>query len=285
LTRLPALPTFLAMRVTVLGSGSQGNAILVEAGEIRLLVDAGFSGKQLERRMAAVDVDPESITALLITHDHGDHTRGMGIFARRFGTPLHLTPATRRACASLLRGDERVVEYDSARPLHFGPLRVDPFLTLHDAVDPVAVTITDTRTGSKLGIATDLGRPTTSVRAALAACHLLVLEANHDDQRLWDGPYPWSVKQRIASSHGHLSNGAAARLASDLFHPGLAGLILAHLSDSCNEPELALAAVTASMEPTGFRGLLEVAGQDESGTPVEVEALRATAGPSQLDLF
>lgn len=273
------------MKVTVLGSGSQGNSILVESGDVRILVDAGFSGKQLERRMAAVEVDPASITALLITHDHGDHTRGMGIFARRFGTPLHVTPATRRACASLLRGDERVEEYDSARPLVFGSLRVDPFLTLHDAVDPVAVTITDTRTGSKLGIATDLGRPTTSVRAALAACHLLVLEANHDDQQLRDGPYPWSVKQRIASSHGHLSNDAAARLASDLFHSGLSGVVLAHLSDSCNDPELAHATVAASLEPTGFRGLLEVAGQDEPGTPMEVEALRAAAAPSQLTLF
>lgn len=273
------------MKVTVLGSGSQGNAILVESGEVRLLVDAGFSGKQLERRMAAVDVDPASITALLITHDHGDHTRGMGIFARRFGTPLHVTPATRRACAPLLRGTERVEEYDSARPLHFGALRVEPFLTLHDAVDPIAVTITDTRTGSKLGIATDLGRPTTSVRAALAACHLLVLEANHDDQRLWNGPYPWSVKQRIASSHGHLSNHAAARLASELLHPGLAGIILAHLSDSCNEPEVAHAVVAAALEPAGFCGSLHVADQDEAGAPIEIEALRAASAPAQLTLF
>jgi phosphoribosyl 1,2-cyclic phosphodiesterase len=273
------------MKVTLLGSGSQGNAILVEAGDTRVLVDAGFSGKQLARRMAAVEVDPESITALLITHDHGDHTRGMGIFARRFGTPIHLTHATRRACGPLLRGNERIVEYDSARPLHFGPLRVDPFLTLHDAVDPVAVTITDTRSGSKLGIATDLGRPTVSVQAALAACHLLVLEANHDDQQLWNGPYPWSVKQRIASSHGHLSNGAAARLAADLFHPGLAGVILAHLSDSCNEPDMAHDTVAAALAPTGFRGMLEVASQDAAGTPVDVEALRSAAAPAQLDLF
>jgi phosphoribosyl 1,2-cyclic phosphodiesterase len=273
------------MRVTVLGSGSNGNALLVEAGATTLLVDAGFSGKDLVRRMAVIGVDPEAVTGLLITHDHGDHTRGMGIFARRFGTPLYLTPTTRAACAGLLRGNERVVEYDSARPIDLGPLRIDPFLTLHDAVDPVAVTVTDTRDGSKLGIATDLGRPTTSVRAALADCHLLILEANHDEKRLWDGPYPWSVKQRIASSHGHLSNRAAADLAGELFHTRLSGVVLAHLSDACNDDALARDTVGATLERCGFRGLLQVAGQDEPGEPMDVPVLRARSAPPQLTLF
>jgi phosphoribosyl 1,2-cyclic phosphodiesterase len=273
------------MKVTILGSGSRGNAILVESGEVRLLIDAGFSGKDLVHRMAAVDVHPESVTALFVTHDHGDHTRGMGIFARRYGTPLHLTRATRQACRSLLRGDETVVEYDSAVPYHVGPLRIEPFLTIHDAVDPVAITVTDTRTGARLGVATDLGRPTTSVRAALASSHLLVLEANHDDARLWSGPYPWSVKQRIASSHGHLSNRAAGELARELYHPDLAGVVLAHLSDSCNEAGLARDAVARSLAGTPFRGRLDVAAQDEPGEPLDVEALRASIAPTQLSLF
>jgi phosphoribosyl 1,2-cyclic phosphodiesterase len=273
------------MRVTVLGSGSRGNAILVEAGDARLLVDAGFSGKDLARRMAEVGVAPESITAVLITHDHGDHTRGMGIFARRFGTPLHLTAATRRACNGLLNGRENVVEYRSSATFRVGRLQVEPFLTLHDAADPVAVTITDTRTGSKLGIATDLGRPTTSVRAALAGSHLLVLEANHDDARLWTGPYPWSVKQRIASSQGHLSNRAAAELAMELLHQELAGIVLAHLSDACNDPALARDSVAAGVERRGFGGLLQVAGQDQPGEPIDVEVLRARTAPAQLRLF
>jgi phosphoribosyl 1,2-cyclic phosphodiesterase len=273
------------MRVTVLGSGSRGNSILVESGDVRLLIDAGFSGKDLHRRMAAVDVDPGSITALFITHDHGDHTRGMGIFARRFGTPLHLTQRTRTACAGLLSGDEKVVEYHSAAPVRLGPLAIEPCLTIHDAVDPVAITVTDTSTGSKLGIATDLGRPTASVRAALASSHLLILEANHDDARLWSGPYPWSVKQRIASSHGHLSNRAAAELATELYHDDLAGVVLAHLSDSCNEPAMAHAAVAAALAPRGFHGLLEVAAQDGPGEPVDVEGLRSRTAPAQLALF
>ena len=273
------------MRVTVLGSGSRGNAILVEAGPERVLVDAGFSGKDLARRMEAVEVDPDSVTGIVITHDHGDHTKGMGVYARRHGTPLHITRRTRDACASLLRGKETVVEYESAEPFELGPLRVEPFLTIHDAVDPVAVTLTDTRTGSKLGVATDLGRPTTSVRAALARSHLLVLEANHDHARLWNGPYPWTVKQRIASSRGHLSNTASAELAAELHHPELAGVILAHLSDSCNDPELAHDVVGASLERAGYAGHLEVAGQDDPTEPIEVEALRERTGPRQLRLF
>jgi phosphoribosyl 1,2-cyclic phosphodiesterase len=273
------------MKVTVLGSGSRGNSILVDSGDVRLLVDAGFSGKDLARRMRAVDVDPDSITAILVTHDHGDHTRGMGVYARRHGTPLHLTPATRRACRKLLTGKERVVDYRSATPAEFGPLRVHPFLTVHDAVDPVAVTVTDLRTGSKLGIATDLGRPTTSVRAALAGSHLLVLEANHDHTRLWEGPYPWSVKQRIASSRGHLSNTAAAELAGELWHEHLAGVVLAHLSDSCNDPGMAIDSVGPALARKGFRGRLEVAEQDEPGEPIDVEGIRRRTAPAQLDLF
>jgi phosphoribosyl 1,2-cyclic phosphodiesterase len=273
------------MRVTVLGSGSKGNAILVEAGDERILVDAGFSGKDLARRMTAVDVDPDSITGIVITHDHGDHTRGMGVYARRHGTPLHITRRTREACAKLLRGKERVLEYASAVPFELGPLRVEPFLTIHDAVDPVAVTLTDTRTGSKLGVATDLGRPTTSVRAALAGSHLLVLEANHDHTALWEGPYPWSVKQRIASSRGHLSNDASAELAAELHHPELAGVILAHLSDSCNEPVLAHDVVGRALETVGYTGHLEVAGQDQPTAPIEVESLRQRTEPGQLKLF
>ena len=273
------------MNVTVLGSGSRGNAILVESGDSRVLIDAGFSGKDLARRMAAVEVDPDSIAGIVITHDHGDHTRGMGVFARRHGTPIHITARTRRACRKLLRGKERVVEYDSARPFLLGPLRFQPFLTVHDAVDPVAITVTDTRTGSKLGVATDLGRPTTSVRAALADSHLLVLEANHDHARLWNGPYPWSVKQRIASSRGHLSNEASADLAAELFHDGLAGVVLAHLSDSCNDPGMAHTAVGLRLEREGFRGLLEVADQDEPSGPMDVERLRQQSAPSQLSLF
>jgi phosphoribosyl 1,2-cyclic phosphodiesterase len=258
------------MRVTVLGSGSGGNATLVEAGDVRLLIDAGFSGRDLERRMREVGVDPASVNAILITHDHGDHTRGMGILARRFGTPLYLTAKTKVACTALLNGSEDVREYTSSAPVRFGALEVRPFLTVHDAADPVAVTVRDTETGAKLGIATDLGRPTAAVRTELSGCHMLVLEANHDDARLWLGPYPWSVKQRIASSHGHLSNRAAAELARELHHDGLAHVVLAHLSEHCNDGALASDVIGAALSRVRYRGTLKVAGQAGPMEPVQI---------------
>jgi phosphoribosyl 1,2-cyclic phosphodiesterase len=273
------------MRVTVLGSGSGGNSVLVEAGETRLLVDAGFSGRDVERRLLAVGVEPASLQGILITHDHGDHTRGAGILARRFGLPLHMTRLTAAAIAPLLNGREALRPYDSAHSFTIGPLEIRPFLTVHDAADPIAVTLTDTGTGDRLGIATDLGRPTAAVRACLAGCHLLVLEANHDEALLWNGPYPWSVKQRIAGSHGHLSNHASAELARELCHPGLAGVILAHLSEHCNVPELAREVVGAALERSGYGGLVVVAGQETPLEPVDVAALRLRMAPPQLTLL
>jgi len=273
------------VKVTVLGSGSAGNATLVEADGVRILVDAGFSGRDLERRLRAVGTDPASLAAIVITHEHGDHTRGMGVLARRFGVPLALTPITRRACAGLLTGTERVLEYASARPFRIGPFELRPFLTAHDAADPVALALVHLPSGLKLGIATDLGRPTAAVRHALAGCDLLLLEANHDDAMLQNGPYPWPVKQRIASSHGHLSNEAAAALARELCHPGLRGVILAHLSEHCNDPALAEAVVGEALAGRRFRGLLRVARQDRPLEPVDVAALAAPGDAAQLRLL
>jgi phosphoribosyl 1,2-cyclic phosphodiesterase len=273
------------MRVTVLGSGSAGNATLVESDGIRLLVDAGFSGRDLARRLAAVEVEPDSVTALLITHDHGDHTRGMGIFARRWGVPLFLTEPTRIVCTRLLDGSETVHPYSAVEPVTIGGLRVEPFLTVHDAVDPIAVTVTEIATGEKLGIATDLGRPTATVRHALRGCDLLVLEANHDEILLRESPYPWSVKARIGGSHGHLSNRHAAELASELFHPTLGAVILAHLSERANDPVLAHDVVGAALERRGHRGGIVVAGQEHTLEPICITRMRARMRPPQLALF
>lgn len=268
------------MRVTMLGSGSAGNATLVESGDARILIDAGFSGREMERRMAEAEVDAATLSAVVITHDHGDHTRGMGVLARRFGVPLYMTRRTHAACAALLDGSEQVRGYSSTEPFVFGSLEVRPFLTVHDAADPVAVTVRDTRSGAKLGIATDLGRPTAAVRAELQECNMLVLEANHDDALLWSGPYPWSVKQRIASSHGHLSNRAAAELARELMHPGLRTIVLAHLSEHCNHAGLAYDAVCATLSRVRYRGSLDVAPQEHPMEPVNVRP----ALPEQIAL-
>lgn len=274
------------MKVVVLGSGSAGNATLVEGSDgVRVLVDAGFSGRDLEERLRGVGIEPESLSAVFITHEHGDHTRGMGVLARRFGLALYLTRATRTACASLLRGGENVQAYSSTEPLRIGSLEVRPFLTVHDAADPVAVTVFDVLTGDKLGIATDLGRPTAAVRAALAGSHVLVLEANHDEAMLWNGPYPWSVKQRIASSHGHLSNRASGELARELFHPGLVAVVLAHLSEHCNDRGLAHDVLDEVLADLRYEGSLVVAPQDRPLEPIPVPVARLRAAPAQLTLL
>jgi phosphoribosyl 1,2-cyclic phosphodiesterase len=273
------------LKVTVLGSGSRGNSVLVDSGSTRLLVDAGFSGRDLERRLAEVEVDPASISALLITHDHGDHTRGMGVAARRWKLPLYLTDPTRAACAGLLDGSESLHTYSSFQPVEIGGLVVTPFLTVHDAVDPVAVTVSEPATGEKLGVATDLGRATASVRHALQECHLLILEANHDEILLRESPYPWSVKARIGGSHGHLSNRASAELARELYHEELCAVVLAHLSEQANDPGLAHEVVGAALAKLRYRGTLDVAPQQTPMQPIDVSHLRALRRPAQTSLF
>jgi phosphoribosyl 1,2-cyclic phosphodiesterase len=273
------------MRVAVLGSGSGGNSIFVRAGNTRLLVDAGFSARAIAERLDALGERADAIDAILVTHEHGDHTSGVGVFARRHGTPLYMTDRTRAACARLFRGKEEVRPYRTARPFAIGDVRVEPFLTVHDAADPVGVALVDECTGLRVGIATDLGRPTTQIRHALADCDLLVLEANHDEMMLHTGPYPSSVKRRIASSHGHLSNQAAARLATELLHPRLAAVVLAHLSAECNRPSLASEVVGAALARAGWRGHLEVALQHRPTALLDVEELRYRAGPPQLSFL
>jgi phosphoribosyl 1,2-cyclic phosphodiesterase len=230
-------------------------------------------------------VEPEAVHAIVITHDHGDHTRGAGVFARRHGTPLYMTDRTREACDGLLRGQEEVHTYRPGHPFTVGDIRVEPFITVHDAADPVGVAVVDERTGLRMGVATDLGRPTAQIRHALEGCDLLVLEANHDEILLRTSAYPWSVKRRIASSHGHLSNEAAARFALELLHPRLAGIVLAHLSNECNRPELARTVVGAALEGAGWSGHLEVARQEEPTDWLDVEELRLRAGPEQMSFL
>ncbi len=273
------------MKIAVLGSGSRGNATLLATEGTRVLIDAGLSARQLAKRLGDLGIEPSSIAAIVITHDHRDHTRGSGVFARRFGTRLFMTRATSAACAALLRGSEDLCFYDPGRRFVVGNLEIEPFLTVHDAVDPVAVTVTSPRCGTRVGIATDLGRPTAGTRHALAGCHFLVLEANHDETLLRTGPYPSSVQARIASSHGHLSNHAAAGFARELVHPFLSGIFLAHLSAECNRPELARDVVTRALRRAGWRGFLEVARQDRPTPLVDIRALRAERGSSQLSLL
>ena len=274
------------MRLACLGSGSRGNSVLVEAGDTSLLIDAGFSGIEIQRRLERLGVPPERIAGVVVTHEHRDHTGGVGVAARRWGWPLHLTPATASACGSLLRGEEEIVLHERSEEFRVGDLGIRLVPTCHDASDPVAVHLTCGRSGLTAGIATDIGRATAAVRAAFRRCHFLVLEANHDEVRLREAPYPWSVKQRIGGSRGHLSNRLAGELAAELHHPRLGAVLLAHLSQECNEARQARAVVEQARRKVRFRGRLAVALQDEPSEWFDVARLsdRAAHGP-QLALF
>jgi len=261
--------------------------LLVEAGSTAVLVDAGFSGSQLARRLDALGYTPGRISAVLVTHEHRDHTGGVGVAARRWGWPVHMTAGTAAACASLMRGSERLITHARDARLALGHLTVRLVPTCHDASDPVAIHLEDSRTGLTAGVATDIGRATAPVREAFRRCHFLVLEANHDEVRLREAPYPWSLKQRIGGSRGHLSNRLAGELAAELSHPELGGILLAHLSEECNDSGVARAEVERALRRVKFRGRLAVAAQSEPSPWFDVGPMAAAArddGP-QLRLF
>ncbi len=269
----------------MLGSGSRGSSTLVAARSTCILVDAGFSGRELARRLALVGASPGDLAAILVTHEHGDHVRGAGVFARAHGTRLLMTAGTRRACAKLFRGTEDVDIYRPGYPFEVGDVRVEPFVTVHDAVDPAAFALVDESSGIRLGVATDMGRPTVQVRHALRGCDGLIVESNHDDVLLWSSKYPEVVKNRIASSHGHLSNQAAAEFVGEIFTPRLSAVVLAHLSEESNTPARARSAMTERLRPMGYQGLVEVAGAGEPTAWFDLAELRNRPGPAQLSIF
>ena len=233
------------MRFCSLGSGSSGNATLVEASQgithTRLLIDAGFSERELTRRLARAGCVPADLDAIFITHEHGDHVGCALAFASRHRLPLILSQGTWRAVgkADFDPALRMVARTHEALPL--GDLELHPFAVPHDAQEPLQLRLTD---GSDhLGVVTDLGCAPASVAQALQGCHALLLECNHDETRLRAGSYAASLKARILGSHGHLSNAAAADLLQRCEHPALGEVIAAHLSEKNNAPELARAAL------------------------------------------
>lgn len=223
------------MRVCLLASGSRGNTALIETDGCRLLIDAGLSGRETERRLAPLGLSGEDLHAILVTHEHHDHVTGLGPLARRHRIPVFIDEQTHRVLPRL--GPLAQLNYFvSGETFSFRDLQIDPFSTTHDAVNPVGFSIRSSE--GKIGFATDLGSVTRLVLEELRDSRILVLEANHDEQMLLDGPYPWNLKERIRSRHGHLSNRDCARMLEELAWPGLEALFLAHLSEENNCPEL-----------------------------------------------
>ena len=233
------------MKLSLLASGSKGNAVYLESGGTRLLIDAGLSAVEITRRLGLIGVDPSTLNAILISHDHSDHTRGAGILARKLKIPLLASEPTRQAAAAVLKKCD-YLEFESGTAFSFRDLQIDPFPTTHDAADPVGFAIESSE--GKIGFATDLGIVTRLVTEKLRNCRLLVIEANHDEEMLMNGPYPWHLKQRIKSRHGHISNSESMLLLEELLHDRLEGVFLAHLSETNNDPKLPQAAATRLLE-------------------------------------
>lgn len=262
----------------VLGSGSRGNCFAVESEGTAVLVDAGFSPREIERRADAAGLALERVEAIVLTHEHGDHSRGAARLARRLGTPVLTAPGTWTALAPRMKAAAH-------RPLglcaraELGPFTVHACPTSHDAAEPLAVTL-HASDGASVGVAYDLGRPTSAVRYLLRNLTALVVESNHDEVALRTSGYPPVVQRRIAGSGGHLSNRAAAELLVELHHPDLAVVVLAHLSRQCNTAADARATVAPALRRVGFAGVLHVADQDAPLPAIRVERV----GREQLRL-
>jgi phosphoribosyl 1,2-cyclic phosphodiesterase len=249
------------LEICILASGSRGNAVYVSGGSTSILIDAGLSGIEIERRLHSKGLHPQDLDAILVSHEHTDHIQGVGVLSRRFNLPVFMNSKTEKAAASQL-GTVRVIKnFECGSPFMINDLSIHPFSISHDAEDPSGFTVN--QNGTKIGIATDLGIATSLVKEHLKGCSLLILEANHDEVMLINGPYPWPIKQRIKSRTGHLSNEASKNLLKELEHDRLKYVILAHLSETNNTPQKALNEVGRAMSHCNAK--LDVATQNECG--------------------
>ena len=233
------------LSVCVLASGSKGNAIYISGGDTAILIDAGLSGKEIERRLDAAGLSPQHLTAIMVSHEHSDHIRGVGILSRRYHLPVYITARTAQAATAQLGRVDNLCHFQIGTSFSIGSLAIHPFATSHDASESAGFTIG--RNGRKIGIATDLGIATGMVKHHLKQCALLVIEANHDPTMLKEGPYPWPLKQRIKGRDGHLSNEDSRDLLNEIRHEGLRHVILAHLSETNNKPEIAMSTVQPAL--------------------------------------
>lgn len=222
-----------------LSSGSKGNITLLSSKDTTLLIDCGLPYKQLLDRFQKADVDPSQIDAILITHEHSDHIRGLEVFCKRHQTPVLCTSTLALHLKNDCGLNLNYKIYSKDEPFTYGSIQIDPFTVSHDAVDPVAFVFTIQ--GQRIGHCTDLGFVSSLVAKKLEGCHVLLLESNHDVGMVHSSLRPVVYKKRVLSRLGHLSNEASAELVEYLHHEGLKRLYLGHLSEECNHPDKALA--------------------------------------------
>jgi phosphoribosyl 1,2-cyclic phosphodiesterase len=239
------------MRLILLGSGSTGNALFVESGATRVLVDCGLSAKETAIRMTAAGMDPTNLDGIVLTHEHADHVKGTRVMSKTASAPVYISEQT-RVQTNFGHGGEGIIwgeRIESGQPFQIGTLNFHPFTIPHDGVDTLAFAVESQ--GIKVAMVTDLGYISRLVAERLKGCDLIIMESNYDREMLKVGPYPWSVKQRIASTTGHLSNDETAKWIRNDFDGQAQYLVLAHLSRHCNHPELARLAALEALDSHG----------------------------------
>ena len=244
------------LRLTILGSGSSGNCAVVSTGETTLLLDAGLSARQIVARLDLAGMSLDSIDGILLSHEHGDHTRGMEILCRKRAIPLLCTPLTHESLAGsiVFKSTPRWQLMQTGSAFQFRDLRIESFSVPHDAVDPVGFVIEDHE--SRLGVLSDVGFITRLIIDRLRHSHSLFIEANYDAKLLEaDTKRPWATKQRISSRHGHLSNDQVAELVEAIAHPDLNHIVLGHLSEDCNDPDMAVRRVHEALKNANVDGV------------------------------
>lgn len=238
-------------------SGSQGNCIFLGTDRTKILIDAGVNAKHIEQGLHAIGENPKDISAVLLTHEHKDHIKGTGVFARRYRTPIYATASTWNAAApdiGPLLDSQRCCFETADGSFQIGDFQIQSFSISHDAADPVAYTI---YVGNRqISIVTDFGFVSPEIRTFVHGSDAILLESNHDREMLTKGPYPWPLKQRIRGPQGHLSNEDAAEFALELVQDGTKIIFLGHLSQQNNTPELALSATCEKLYAHGF-GILD----------------------------
>ena len=233
------------MRFALLGSGSEGNALVVQAGRTCVMMDCGFSLGETASRLARLGLSPENINGIVVTHEHGDHIDGVARLSRKYAIPVWLTHGTRLAQREALAGLQALTEINPHHAFAIGDLQIQPYAVPHDAVEPVQYVFGDG--ARRLGVLTDVGGSTPHIEATLNGCDALVLECNHDPGMLANGDYPWSLKQRVGGRYGHLSNEDAAALLARLDQRRLQHVVAAHLSSKNNTHDLAVGALSTAM--------------------------------------
>jgi phosphoribosyl 1,2-cyclic phosphodiesterase len=269
------------VKLWMLGSGSNGNAILIECDGSRLLIDCGFGTRTLATRLRTIGVAPESIDGCLLTHEHTDHVKGAGAAARRWGWGIYATAGTAKAPEL---SSTPVHIFEPGMSVEFPRMTVAATATPHDANQSVGFVVTGRGTGARAGLFYDIGHVNRAMARACEGLDILVLESNHDDDMLRYGPYPVWLQRRIAGRNGHLSNHDAGAFARTVVTRELNHLVLAHLSENCNSPHAAMTNMRSSITGSAFRGTLTAAKQDAVVGPFTPGTRRAEA-PIQYALF